>query len=292
MLKSMTGYGKGEGSSEVGRVTAEIRSVNHRYAEVGVKLPRGFLAHEQEVRRLVQERLRRGKVDVLIQFEQSNSATVEPAINLPLARGYLEALTRLRHEFALSGEVTLEFLASQRDVLVSAESQLDVAAVRAPLTAAVGAALDQLETMRQQEGKALDADLCQRRQTLAALLDRIRQRAPQMVIDGASRLKERLTQLLADVAIDPTRLAQEVALLADRSDITEELVRFDSHLGQLDLILAADESVGRKLDFLLQEMNREVNTIGSKANDLTITSVVVELKGELEKIREQVQNIE
>lgn len=291
MIKSMTGYGKGEAATKGGRIVVEIRSVNHRYGEISVKLPRVLLALEAEVKKGVSDRLKRGKIEVFVQLEESVDAASVPVVNLPLARAYLDAFTTLKETLGLTEPVTLGMVAAQRDVVTTGareEGELPAEALLAAVTAAVG----RLEEMRSREGEALRVDLVQRRAFLAETIDAISARAPQSVADNAARLRERLSQLLAETPLDEARLAQEVAVLADRTDITEELVRFASHLTQFDRTLELAEPVGRKLDFLLQELNREVNTIGSKSADSQITALVVALKAELEKIREQVQNIE
>lgn len=293
MIKSMTGYGKAVVETQQGRTTVEIRSVNHRYGEISVKVPRTLLAFENEVRRAVGDRLKRGKIDVFVQREESAAGESLPRVNVPLAKAYRDAFEHLREELGLfSEQVTLSLLLAQRDVLAAREEEGNEEALRDELVKAVRGAVDAMEQMRKREGEALLADLQSRRQNLSALIERVAARAPAVVTEYAGRLRDRLTQLLAGSTLDEARFAQEVALLADRGDITEELVRFRSHLEQFDETLKLAEPVGRKLDFLMQELNREVNTIGSKANDAEIAASVVELKAELEKIREQVQNIE
>ena len=292
MIKSMTGYGKAEQTLSDGRVlTIEIRSVNHRYGEIGIRLPRHFYPFEQEIKKVVAERLKRGKIEVFIQEEKSGGASMTPALNLDLARGYLKAFHTLKEELALGDEPTLSLVAAQRDVFAVREEP-EAEDIHGPLMATVRHAVSLHEEMRRREGAALLEDFLTRRSVLTRLMDQIEKRAPAVVADHAVRLRERLRHLLGDTTLDEARLLQEVALMADRSDISEEIVRFMSHLQQFDEALTSGEPVGRKMDFLLQEMNREVNTIGSKANDGQLATFVVELKAELEKIREQVQNIE
>lgn len=292
MIRSMTGYGKAEAVLAGGRIIAEIRSVNHRYGEITVKLPRPLMAFENDVRKCVAGRLKRGKIDVFVQQEGVAGAGALPVVNLQLARAYHDAFYRMKEELGLHDPVTLSLIASQRDVLGAGGSEELAESLHLELLAAVGNAVDSLDAMRLREGVALLEDLTERRETLSSLIGRLAERAPQAVADAGKRLKERVAQLAGESGVDEARLAQEIALLADRSDITEELVRFGSHLQQFDETLLMEEPVGRKLDFLLQELNREVNTVGSKANDAEIASCVVQLKAELEKIREQVQNIE
>jgi len=292
MIKSMTGYGKGESLHEGGRFIVELRCVNHRYGEVTVKLPRALMQFENEIKKRVAERLVRGKIDVFIQVENAVALGV-PTVNLPLARGYLKAFNSIKDALGLEGEVKLSLIASQRDVVtVAAEAEASLEEMPVELTVALDDALRRVDEMRLFEGESLFADFRKRRDVLARLIGGVAARSPVVVAEYAERLKERIGLLLAEAALPEERLALEVALLADKCDITEELVRLESHLRQFDETLSRNEPVGRKLDFLLQEINREVNTIGSKANDAQIAVLVVELKAELEKIREQVQNIE
>jgi uncharacterized protein (TIGR00255 family) len=292
MIRSMTGYGKAELETASGRFVVEIRSVNHRYGEIGVKLPRLLYPFENDVKRQVGDRLKRGKIDVLIQYEPPETAAALPRLNLEVARAYAESLAALRDGLGLAGDIPLSLIAAQRDVLVSTAVDDLPEGIGEDLTAVVALATDRHETMRQAEGEMLRQDFLARRQTLEGFLQQVRERAPHISRELAEKIRERLAQLLGDQSLDPARLAQEVALLADRCDISEELVRLGSHLAQFDQMMSVAEPVGRKLDFLMQEMNREVNTIGSKANDAPLAQLVIDLKAELEKIREQVQNIE
>jgi len=216
-----------------------------------------------------------------------------PTANLPLARGYYRALSSIREALGLEAEVDLALVAAQRDVLtVSAEAEASLEELPQELLEALEGGIARLDQMRSFEGDSLKADFRKRRDNLAELIARVEKRAPSVVTEYATRLKERIQVLIKESGLPEDRVALEVALLADKCDITEELVRLESHLRQFDETLERNEPVGRKLDFLLQEINREVNTIGSKANDAEIAACVVELKGELEKIREQVQNVE
>lgn len=292
MIKSMTGYGKQEFPLENGRIVVEIRSVNHRYGEVFVKLPRTLLALENDVRKCVAERLKRGKIEIYIQHEGLAGTGALPRINIPLATAYYEAFVKMKESLGLYDPVPLSLIAAQKDLLITEENGGQPEILHDALVAAVRMAVDSLDSMRLREGEALLEDLQGRRLTLTGLISRITERSPVAVAENAARFKARVAQMAGDSGVEEGRLAQEIALMADRWDINEELVRFNSHLKQFDETLALNEPVGRKLDFLLQELNREVNTIGSKANDAEITSFIVELKAELEKIREQVQNIE
>lgn len=292
-MNSMTGYGKGEAVSAAGRLTVEIKTVNNRYSELSVKMPRSFMAAELELRKLVAKKINRGKADLFVQWEPAMDATSVPPVNHAVAQGYKQAFVELAHELHLSADIPISLIVAQKNVLQ--ETALEEDQDRFPLLQeAAERALDDLQGMRSAEGDLLSLDLEARRQTLSGLITDVATRAPLVVQEGSNRLRQRLEKLLAGSGadLDPQRLVQEVAILADRSDITEELVRFQSHLAQFDGMLKQQEPVGRKLDFLMQEFNREVNTIGSKANDAEITRLVVQLKAELEKMREQVQNIE
>lgn len=292
MIKSMTGYGKYEIALESGRIMVEIRSVNHRYCEIFVKLPRTLLALENEVRKSVAERLKRGKIEIYIQQEGVIGAGSMPVVNIALARAYYEAFAKMKESLGLYDAIPLSLIATQKDLLVAEESRDQTESLREAIIAAVKEAVENLDSMRLREGRTLQEDLQTRRESLSALIMRITEHAPEAVMQNAVKLKTRVLQLAGDSGVDEQRLAQEIAFMADRCDITEEVVRFNSHIKQLDETLELNEPVGRKLDFIIQELNREVNTIGSKANDVEITSYIVELKAELEKIREQVQNIE
>lgn len=292
MIKSMTGYGKAEVETERSRIVVEIRSVNHRYGEIYVKMPRGLLAFENDVRKVVGDRLKRGKIEVFIQRDDVVDGGNQPLVNMSVAKAYHDAFSHLKAELGLSDSVSLQMIIAQKDVLTMGETPGDEDALRADILIAVRGAVDAMDAMRMREGEALLEDLTARRRTLACLIDRIAERSPVAVADYAVRLRERVAQLVSDSTVEEARLAQEIAIMADRSDITEEFVRFRSHLAQFDETLTIRDPVGRKLDFLMQELNREVNTIGSKANDAEIAALVVELKAELEKIREQVQNVE
>jgi uncharacterized protein (TIGR00255 family) len=292
MLKSMTGYGKGEASAVLGIFSVEIRAVNHRYGEVSVRMPRGFMSLENEVKRLVAAVIKRGKIDVIVQWEEVTTSETIPQIDIAAARGYREAFSRLADELQLAREIPLTLIIAQKGVMRDAISTIDVSEFQPQLISAVQSAVTAIDAMRMREGDALANDLTGRRQQVAEWAGRIGARVPEVVAEYRQKLKARLDLLLDGIEMDEARLAQEIALMADRSDITEELVRLASHFSQFDGALLLSEPVGRKLDFLMQEMNREVNTIGSKSNDVEITTLVIQIKAEMEKMREQVQNVE
>lgn len=289
---SMTGYGKGEGEQGGLRVTMEIKSVNHRYADVTVKLPRTFLGYENDLKKRVGSQVKRGKVDVYVNYEMSGEVLATPQVNAPLATKYRDLFRALQQDLGLDGAVSLELVAAQKDVIQVTDADLDADLLRSTLLAAADAALAQLLTMRRAEGAETARDIAARLDAAAELLDQVAERAPAVPEEWRDKLQERLERLGQEVEWDPQRVAQEIAVFADRCDISEELARFRSHVGQFRDLLADPEPVGRRMDFLVQELNREVNTMGSKSNDAELTRLVVALKSELEKVREQVQNVE
>ncbi len=292
MLHSMTGYGKGEAQAGNVALTVEIKTVNHRYADITVKLPRSLMALENNIRRAVGQNLRRGKIDIFVNFGQSEESSVVPVLNRPLALAYRDLFTLLRNEMGLSGGVTLELIAAQKDVIQMRETDVAPEALQDCLMQALDLATAQLLAMRRAEGEATAVDLRERLAQLESLLAEVELRAPMVPQEWQAKLMERLTRLQQGVECDPQRIAQELAVYADRCDISEELVRFRSHLVQFRALFDDAEPVGRRMDFLVQELNREVNTMGSKSNDADLTNKVVMMKAELEKVREQVQNIE
>lgn len=292
MLKSMTGYGKGEAVTQQGNFTVEIRSVNHRYGEVSVRLPRVFMAHENDVKRLVSALLKRGKIDVFIQWEETAVASSISRVDMAAARGYYDEFSRVAAEFKLPENFPLSLILAQKGVMKDSVGSIDETELQPVLFSAVQSAVADIDTMRRREGEALELDLLSRRKQLAEWSGLINELTPQVVAEYRQKLKGRLELLMDGNEFEEARLAQEIALMADRSDITEELVRLASHFDQFDEALKLAEPVGRKLDFLMQEMNREVNTIGSKSNDAELTTLVIRIKAEMEKMREQVQNVE
>ena len=255
-------------------------------------MPRSFYAIENEVKRLAASLLKRGKIDISVQWDEAAAASNAPQLDMVVARGYYDAYSRLAKELNLPQDAPPSYIMSLKGVMKEVAGSLDETELLPQLLVAVQAAVTALDGMRIREGEALAHDLKARLSQIAEWSTLIGERTPQMVIDYRQKLKTRLDQLLEGAEMDESRLAQEVALLADRCDITEELVRLSSHFSQFDEALSSSEPVGRKLDFLMQEMNREVNTIGSKSNDAGITNLVIQIKAEMEKMREQVQNVE
>jgi uncharacterized protein (TIGR00255 family) len=291
MIRSMTGFGAGRGAVNGEEVDVEVRSVNHKYCEVKVRLPRELGALEHEVVRTVKERLARGGVDVAVRRTSSGSL-VAPRVDIGLAESYARAFAELQARLGLPGGVTLAEVIAAEGVVRLDERPIDVEIVGEALRRAVTAALTQLLAMRGREGEALARDLVARLDELERLVGRVAELAPQSVEQYRTRLAERVAELSRGMAIDPARLAQEVAVFADRTDVAEEITRLRSHVAQVRALLGVSEPAGRKLDFLVQEMHREANTIGSKSQNADIAGVVVALKAEIERMREQVQNVE
>ena len=294
MIKSMTGFGRGEYTDGKRSIIAEIKSVNHRYSDITVKMPRRYTFAEDKIKNAVKDKIRRGKVDVSIIVENITENDVNIKLNSMLAKQYYDNLTELRGEFDLSGDISLQFLASLPDVMKAIPDVEDEEEITKAILEAVSEAAANLEKMRAVEGEKLAEDLIAKGEHIKEILDKIAERAPQVVTDYTARMKERIQELVgSSVQVPEDRILVEAAVFADKCAIDEEITRLNSHLIQLKTIIGEKEQpVGKKLDFLVQEMNREANTIGSKANDITITNYMLEIKSEIEKIREQVQNIE
>ncbi len=292
MVKSMTGYGRAREMRNGRDITVEVRSVNNRYLDCTVKMPRAYIFAEDRMKARVQQAISRGKVDVFVTIDASAADEAVVAVNEPLARGYYEALTRLKTMFSLPGEVTPEVLAKFPDVLAVTKAEEDVEAIAADICAVLDDALAAYNDMRAVEGEKLAADVAGRVTTIETVVGRVEERSPQTVAAYRQRLEAKMQEVLQSTTIDESRILTEAAIFADKIAVDEETVRLRSHIAQLRAMLASDEPVGRKLDFLIQEVNRECNTIGSKCSDLTIAQDVVNMKAEVEKIREQVQNME
>lgn len=292
VVRSMTGFGAGEIATRTGHYGVEVRSVNHRFCEVVIRLPRDLSSLEDRVRTLVQGRVRRGRVEVALVRDDYGRRPRAVKTDLDLAKAYMSALNELRETLPVSGSPDLSLLLSLPDLVKIEEEKEDVEASWPAVESGIGIAVDRLVAMREAEGARLGVDLVERVSRLERLAVAVAARAPRVVEDYHARLGRRVQELAGSIAVDPGRLAAEVALFADRSDITEELTRFRSHLVQFRTTLAESGAIGRTLEFIVQEMGRETNTIGSKANDLEITRHVIAIKGELESLREQIQNVE
>jgi uncharacterized protein (TIGR00255 family) len=289
---SMTGYGKGSASTDGREMTVELKSVNHRYLDVGMRLPRHLAFLEEPIRSALTNRLSRGHVDVFVNYRnlRSDARTVE--IDAPLLTAFVAAARQANEALCLQDDLSLTAALRLPDVSNVREADEDSDALLGLLNAAIKGAIDALLVMRKQEGDRLSVYLGNCADTVVSLTNQIAARAPVVVEEYRIKLNERITQLLGNVEVDRARLATEVALFADKASIDEEITRLHSHLAALRELLVDQEPVGRKLDFVVQEMNREFNTIGSKANDGELTKLVLTGKAEIEKIREQVQNIE
>ena len=297
MIRSMTGFGRGEYSDEISKVTVEIRSVNHRYLDIYVKMPRRYSFAEETIKAAIKERLHRGKVEVSVSVDNIGKSDSDIRLDKELAARYYNVLSELRDSFDFGEEsrVSLSLLSKMPDVIVTTPAAEDEEAMAKRLLGATANALDDFCSMREAEGEKLAADLSARADTIQEIRDRIEKRAPEIEKEYAAKFKARVEEILGGVYEVPAeRIALEAAIFADKANITEELVRLGSHISQLRKFLQSDgrEAIGKKIDFLIQEMNREANTIGSKSNDGEITSSMLELKAEIEKVREQVQNIE
>lgn len=294
MIRSMTGYGQAVRQSGSLRIQVDMKSVNHRYGEVNFRLPREWLVFEDRIRRVINGRIKRGRVDVYVSAERTGDGPARAEIDWALASAYHQAAKQLEERFSLAGGLTLADLLAVPGVVL-AEGQLDTGEeVQTMLLEAVEEALGQLCRMREAEGASLKADLLHRLAVLDGLRGKAEALAPVAVAQQRARLRQRMLDLPAEsgVSLDENRLAMETAIMAERSNIDEELTRIRSHLAQFAGMLEASEPIGRKLDFLIQELNREINTIGSKSAQTELTGLVVDMKAELEKMREQVQNIE
>ncbi|GHV07216.1 hypothetical protein FACS1894217_07540 [Clostridia bacterium] len=291
MLKSMTGYGRASASVEDCDFTVEIRSVNHRYMDCAVRVPRLFVYLEDAVKSQVTRRLSRGKVDVFIAAELRENVAV--TMNEPLARAYYDALTGMKREFHLEAP-TLGLLARMPDVFSVKRGEFDEDAVKFAVEAMVDTALGELERLRIREGERLCTAMLAQIDAIGLIADKVEERAEQVVPEYRAKLETRLRDTLSSLSIaaDEPRILMETALFADKIANNEEVVRLRSHLTELRRLLESDTAQGRKADFLIQELNREANTIGSKANDVALAHIAVDLKAELEKIREQAQNLE
>jgi len=292
MLKSMTGFGRAEGETRLGKISVESRSVNHRYSDINIKLPKILVPFEGRIKEMIRSEVSRGRVDVSLKLDHSGEGRVQFHVDLPLAEQYLQALQTLREALHLSGEITLELVAGAKDLITAKEDAVDVEPYWQEIVPVLRRSFQDMDEMRVSEARALKRDVLQRLERIEQGLREIKEMCPSYFKAYQERLRARIENLVEGTTIDPLRFQQEVAFLAERMDITEEIVRAESHLHQFSGLLDIDDPVGRKMDFLLQEINREVNTISAKANEAGISQRVVEIKGELERIREQVQNIE
>ena len=293
MAISMTGFGRGEYKNDNYHFIVECRTINHKYADINIRLPRKISFLEDKIRSVVKDYVKRGRVDLYIKLDLIGSEDVNLKFDEKLATQYVNILKNIKSTFELQDDITVMNIAKFPDVIKSEEKEEDEDLLWSMLKEALQDALLRLKDMRSEEGIKLANDIDMRCDLLNNYIEEIEKYSYNVVNDYKEKLKNRITEILDDPSlVDETRLAQEVAIYADKCSITEEIVRFRSHINQLKNAIHKNESIGRKIDFLIQEMNRETNTIGSKSSDLNITNLVVEVKSELEKIREQIQNIE
>ena len=292
LIKSMTGYGRAVETVNGREFTVELRSVNNRYLDCSVRLPRLLSFGEDAVKQAVKQSVSRGKVDVFISVRSEGGEEVSVSLNQSVLEGYLAAMRKMVDDFGVADDISVSTVSRLPEVFTIEKPEVDEQQLLADLLSVVNQALEGYDTMRCTEGQALDRDLRSRGQTILELVAQVEQGNAQTVVDYRARLEAKLKEVLENTAIDESRILTEAAIFADKVAVDEETVRLRSHLEQMNTMLTAGGAVGRKLDFLLQEMNREANTIGSKCTDVRLARIVVDIKAELEKIREQTQNIE
>lgn len=292
MIKSMTGYGSAKGKADDLEISVELKSVNNRYLDASVRMPRSFLFAEEAVKAAVSRHISRGKVDMFISVDSSAADNMTVKVNEPLLRGYLDALHRISEEYGLEKDITAMSIARFPEILSVEKADYDAEAISAAIVAVVEEALHDFDAMREREGERLCQDILSKLATIEALVSTVEQESPKTVEAYRSRLREKMNEVLAAAGIEESRILAESAIYADRVAVDEETVRLRSHIAQMRTMLKGGSPIGRKIDFLIQEFNREANTIGSKCQNSDIAHIVVDLKSEIEKIREQIQNIE
>lgn len=292
MIKSMTGFGRCELSNEKRKITVELKSVNHRYLDVNIRMPKKLNFFESAIRTLLKEYMQRGKVDMFISYEDYSEQTLAVKYNATIAKEYLTYLQQMADEFNLENDIRVSSLSRYPEVLTMEEQSADEDELWSDLSQAIREACTQFVATRTTEGEHLKQDLVEKLHHMRDNVDKVEQRAPQIIAEYRSKLMEKVNVLLGDTQIDEARLSTEIVLFADKICTDEETVRLKSHITSMLNALERSEGIGRKLDFIAQEMNREANTILSKSNDLETSDIAIELKTEIEKVREQIQNIE
>ena len=292
MIKSMTGFGRCELSNEKRKITVELKSVNHRYLDVNIRMPKKLNFFESAIRTLLKENMQRGKVDMFISYEDYSEQTLAVKYNATIAKEYLTYLQQMADEFNLENDIRVSSLSRYPEVLTMEEQSADEDELWSDLSQAIREACTQFVATRTTEGEHLKQDLVEKLHHMRDNVDKVEQRAPQIIAEYRSKLMEKVNELLGDTQIDEARLSTEIVLFADKICTDEETVRLKSHITSMLNALERSEGIGRKLDFIAQEMNREANTILSKSNDLETSDIAIELKTEIEKVREQIQNIE
>ena len=292
MIKSMTGYGSAKGTVDGLEISVELKSVNNRYLDTSIRLPRSFLFAEEPIKSKVQSHISRGKVDVFVSVDASQAGDMVVKVNEALLKGYLEAIGHISREYGLPQDLTALSISRFPDVLTVEKKDLDAEAISAGILDVVERALQDHDLMRLREGEKLREDVLSRLETIRSLVETVEEKAPATVADYRMRLEQKMEEVLGATGIDENRILAEAAIFADHIAVDEETVRLRSHMSQLESMISGNSPIGRKIDFLIQEFNREANTIGSKCQNSQIAHVVVDLKSAIEKIREQIQNIE
>ena len=292
MVKSMTGYGSAKGQAEGLEISVELKSVNNRFLDTAVRLPRSFLFAEDAVKSAVQSHISRGKVDVFVTVDSASAGNMTVKVNEPLLRGYIDALRHISEEYSLENDLTALSVSRFPDVLSVEKSDMDAEAIAAAIVSVTEQALCDFDAMRLREGEKLRDDVLNRLNTVDTLVSAVEREAPNTVAKYRSRLEQKMTEVLGTAGIDESRILAEAAIFADHIAVDEETVRLRSHMSQLRTMINGNAPTGKRIDFLMQEFNRKANTIGSKCQNSDIAHIVVDLKSEIEKIREQIQNIE
>ncbi len=292
MIKSMTGYGSAKGVSDKLEITVELRSVNNRFLDCNVRIPRVYTCLEDAIKARVQQGISRGKVDVYVTIDASGAEDTVVTVNEPVADAYVAAIRAISEKYGVPNDLTATSLARMQDVLTVTKAEADVEKLGRDIVEILSRAMDDFNAMREREGVKLHEDIASRADEVERLVGLAEERSPETVKEYRERLYAKLTEVLESTSIDEGRVLTEAAIFADKVAVAEETVRLRSHISQLRDMINSDEPVGRKLDFLVQEFNREANTMGSKGNDLQMAKIVVDMKAEIEKIREQIQNVE
>lgn len=293
MIKSMTSFGRAQSEeNSILNFSIEMKSVNHRYLDINIRMPKAMISLEEKIRNMISKRLNRGKVDVFINYKNYGNSTAEPVLNINLAKAYFDCLKEIENELHTIDDITTTKIARFPDVITVVEKEENLDDILNEISPLINNALELMEQMRIREGEKLKEDILIKIEHIYNMVVEIEKLADTIPLNYKKKLEERLGELLTEVEIDESRIALEVAILSDKSAIDEEITRLKSHLSQFKDTLELDEAIGRKLDFIIQEMNREANTIASKSTDLEITNKVIDIKNIIEKIREQVQNIE
>ncbi len=292
MVRSMTGFGRGETTVDGRDIVVEIKSVNHRYFEFNCRTTRGYGFLEEKLKSYIKDSVKRGKIDIYVSLSQKEDTESIVKINPSLAQGYINALKRLSEEYGITDDISVSTVSAYSDIFQVHKAPEDEEEVWNAVKQVLDTALNNFITMRETEGEKMKADIMSRAEKILSIVSEIEERSPQRVIEYEARLKEKIEELLGSAEFDEQRVITEVAIFADKVAVDEETVRLRSHFDQLKFLMDGEGEVGRKLDFIIQEMNREANTIGSKSNDSDLSHKVVEIKAEIEKIREQIQNLE